>query len=71
MLNKHPVKDWSVTQTVIATSSGEAEYYGMVKGASQGIGLRSVMEDLGVNKLGLGPMPQPLKALPVDEDWAR
>jgi len=48
-LGTHILKGWSNTQAVVALSSGEAEYYGMVKGASQGIGLRSVMEDLGVN----------------------
>eukprot|EP00969_Alexandrium_andersonii_P211431 9337587-Alexandrium_andersonii.AAC.1 len=26
---RHMLKAWSTTQTVIATSSGEAEYYGM------------------------------------------
>ena len=31
------------TQTVIATSSGEAEYYGMVKGASQALGIAAMI----------------------------
>ena len=30
-LGSHVVKTWSTTQSVIALSSGEAEYYGMVK----------------------------------------
>jgi len=34
---------------VIALSSGEAEYYGMVKGASMALGVRSMLADLGVN----------------------
>ena len=29
-------------------SSGEAEYYGMVRGASIALGIRSLMEDMGV-----------------------
>jgi len=29
-------------------SSGEAEYYGIVKGASIGVGLRSMLKDFGV-----------------------
>ncbi len=33
MINQHAVKTWSVTQDIIALSSGEAEYYGMVGGA--------------------------------------
>ena len=41
------VKSWSTTQAVIALSSGEAEYYGIVKGSSVGLGARSVLKDLG------------------------
>jgi len=47
-LGTHILKCWSQTQNVLALSSGEAEYYGMVKGASMGIGLRSLLLDLGV-----------------------
>ena len=47
MLGEHPVKGWSVTQALIALSSGEAEYYGIVKGSSVGLGARSVLRDLG------------------------
>ena len=39
MYGSHLIKSWSSTQNVIALSSGEAEYYGLVKGASQGIGV--------------------------------
>ena len=31
-IGEHWVKGWSHTQAVIALSSGEAEYYGLVKG---------------------------------------
>eukprot|EP00959_Pyramimonas_sp_CCMP1952_P160987 3366460-Pyramimonas_sp.AAC.1 len=41
-------KSWSSTQSVIALSSGEAEYDGMVKGASVALGLQSVLEDFNV-----------------------
>ena len=37
-LGGHLIKSWSINQAVIALSSGEAEYYGLVKGASTGIG---------------------------------
>ena len=47
-LGKSVIKTWSSNQSVIALSSGEAEYYALVKGASQGIGIRNIMEDLGV-----------------------
>ena len=39
------IKSWSSTQSVIALSSGEAEYYGMVKGASVALGLQPVLKD--------------------------
>jgi len=47
-LGGHLLKSWSVTQSVIALSSGEAEYYGLVKDASVGIGIRNMLIDLGV-----------------------
>ena len=43
------IKSWSTNQTVIALSSGEAEYYGMVKGGSMGLGSKAILEDLGVH----------------------
>ena len=33
---------------MVALSSGEAEYYGLVKAASQAMGVRNLMRDLGV-----------------------
>ena len=35
----------------VALSSDEAEYYGMVKGASMALGISSMLRDLGVNLL--------------------
>ena len=48
MLGRHMTKSWSSTQANIALSSGEAEYYGLVKGASVAIGVRSMHEDMGL-----------------------
>jgi len=48
-LGEHLVKGWSQTQAIIALSSGEAEYYGLVRGSSEALGLRSVLGDLGVD----------------------
>ena len=48
MHGSHCLKSWSSTQSVIAGSSGEAEYYGIVKGGSNSLGMRSLMNDLGV-----------------------
>ena len=42
------LKVWSSTQTVVARSSGEAEYYAAVKGASEAIGFQSGCMDLGI-----------------------
>ena len=48
-LGNHMLKGWSITQAVIALSSGEAEFYGIVKGASIGLGIRSILADLGTS----------------------
>ncbi len=49
---KHCIKSWSTTQAVIALSSGEAEYYGVVKGGSVLLGAISMAKDLGVELKG-------------------
>ena len=46
-IGKHTVKGWSTTQGIIALSSGEAEYYGVVKAISTGLGFVGMMEELG------------------------
>ena len=48
MIGCHCIKTWSSTQDIIALPSGEAEYYGLVRGASQAIGIRSMLYDMGV-----------------------
>ena len=45
MIGSHMVIGWINTQAVIVLSSGEVEYYGMVKGASIGIGVIGIMRD--------------------------
>ena len=47
MFGSHCLKSWSLTQKVIALSSGEAEYYGLVKSGSQGIGIRALLGGFG------------------------
>jgi hypothetical protein len=42
------VKSWSSTQGTIATSSGEAEYYALVKGAAEGLAIQALGKDLGI-----------------------
>ena len=49
VLNGACLKTWSTTQAVRALSSGEAEYYAALKGASMALGFRSMSADLGEN----------------------
>ena len=42
------VRGWSTTQSVIALSSGEAEYHAALKGASVALGFQSMLADLGI-----------------------
>ena len=48
MLGRHPVRTWSTTQPVVATSSAEAELYSMTEGASRGLGFQSMLREMGV-----------------------
>jgi len=48
MVGWHLVKHWSSTQKVVTLSSGEAELAGIVKGSAEGLGLKSLAEDLGM-----------------------
>ena len=48
MWGSHLIKSWSSTQSVAALSSGEAEYYGMVKGASVALGLQAILKDFNI-----------------------
>ena len=45
----HSIKHWSLTQTTIALSSGEAELSGICRGASIALGLQSLAADLGIS----------------------
>ena len=47
-LGQHVLKSWASTQSVIALSSGESEFYSIVKGASQSLGLQALMSDLNI-----------------------
>ena len=47
MIGSHLIKSWSSTQAVISLSSGEAEFYGVVKASGIGLGYQALLEDLG------------------------
>ena len=44
----HVLKHSSNVQSTIALSTGESEYYALVKGGSVGLGLQSLLEDFAV-----------------------
>ena len=48
MWGRYRIKTWSVNQGYVALSSGEAEYYGAVKGASQALGIVAMLKDMGI-----------------------
>ena len=45
----HSLKTWSSTQATVALSSAEAELYALTKGASQTLGMISLLDDFGVD----------------------
>ena len=47
MLGRHVLKTWSSTQPTISLSSGEAEYYGVVRAAGLALKQQSLLRDLG------------------------
>ena len=49
MLGGHVLKTWSSTQPTVSLSSGEAEFYGVVKASGLALGQQSIMRDLGID----------------------
>ena len=47
MLGTHCLKSWSSTQPSVSLSSGEAEFYGLVKASGVGFGFQALMQDVG------------------------
>ena len=48
MAGTHLLKSWSSTQPTITLSSREAELHGVVKAGANGMGMLSLLLDLGV-----------------------
>ena len=48
MRGTHCLKTWSSTQASVALASAEAELYALTKGASQVLGLMSLLQDFGI-----------------------
>ena len=49
MFGSHIIISWSTNQAAIALSSGEAEYYALVKAASVGLGVQSLAKEMGID----------------------
>ena len=49
MVGHHAIKHWSSTQASVSLSSGEAEFYGVVRASGQGLGYQALLRDLGVD----------------------
>ncbi len=52
LYGEHCQKSWSTTPSVVALSSGEAEYYGVVMGGSVLLGAIGMAKDLGTEANG-------------------
>ena len=52
MHGSHCIKSWSTNQSVIAIISGEAEFYALVKGSSELLGMLSIGVDLSRSLTG-------------------
>ena len=48
MVGRHIIKTWSATQACVALSSGEAEFYGVVRASGIALGHKSLLDDLGL-----------------------
>ena len=48
-IGQHCIKTWSKTQAVIAKSSAESELYGVVRGACEGLGIKTLCKGMGAD----------------------
>ena len=49
ILGSHLLKSWSSTQTFVSLSSGESEFYGVVKAGGVSLGYQALLRDLGIH----------------------
>ena len=49
MIGGHCIRTWSSTQASVTLSSGEAEYYGLVRAGAHAIGIQSLCKDRGID----------------------
>ena len=48
MLGSHLIRSYSKTQSVIAKSSGESELYAVIRASTEGLGMITLLKDLGI-----------------------
>ena len=48
-MGRHLIKSRSTTQNLVSLSSGEAEFYGVVKASGIGLGFKSLLKGLDVS----------------------
>ena len=51
-MGSHVIKSWSKTQSLIALSSAESEFYAILKASAETLGVLSMMKDLGYTLQG-------------------
>ena len=51
MLDNHVIRTWASMQVVVALSSGKAEFYSLVKGACEGLGVAALAVDSGLMRM--------------------
>ena len=52
MLGQHTLKTWSKTQSLLALSSGENEFYAALKASAEGLGMMSLLKDFSYEVKG-------------------
>ncbi len=70
LLGTHLGKRWATTQTVMALSSGEAEYDGIAKGTCEGLGIVGAIQDLSGEGVKIYFLPTPQQQRGSQHEWA-
>ena len=52
MMGAHTLKTWSKTQSLIALSSGESEFYAALKASAEALGMLAMLKDFGWHMQG-------------------
>ena len=71
MYGSHLLRSTSTTQAVISLSSGESEFYSLLKGTAAGIGAVSMLKDVGVDLTNNNKFEQPAVEIRVDATAGR